>query len=224
MQIPDSEIGQFTEMLDNFILGNLPIKKMAALKGSITRKLNLWGKKYGVVDARSAALNIVQFLRLANLDNQRLNLWLNRLTVGSFYNEGDRTFGWYDPSLQVQAEQLPVIWDSKGIRVNFYGHHLEQLFWESRGFLEPVRLPWARYEQELEVNFNNYYKKPKKWAWYWACWGYAIAQPLPYTVYEDRLEVDRNFKDFGWWNGYKWWVGCQTWYKDKHPEWFDQLE
>lgn len=220
-QIPDTQIEQLTNLLDDFINGNHSRKKLSAIKGSITCKLNIWGQHYGVAAARVQALGIVQLLRLGNLDNDRLNLWINRLTVGSFYNEGDRTFGWYDPNSQVQAEQLPVVWNSKRVTVNFYGMYQESVAWEARGFLEAMPLPWDRNDDELVVTFKKFYHgKTQKWAWYWACWGYAVAEPLPYTVYEDRLEVDRNIKDFGWWNAYKWWVGCETWYKDKHPEWF----
>ncbi|MBD2202733.1 hypothetical protein H6G33_17800 [Calothrix sp. FACHB-1219] len=218
--IPDAEIEKFTTMLDNYINGSLPMRKLSALKGTITRKLNEWGKKYGVETTRETALNIVRFFRLVHLDNSRLELWINRLTVGSLYDESDRVFGWHDPNSQVQAEVLPLTSSSRGISVNFYGFHWEQQTWESRGFYEAQPMPWTRYEESLEVTFNKFCK-PKKWAWYWACWGYALAEPLPYTVHEDCLEVDRNIKDHGWWCAYKWWAGCQRWYKDKHPEWFE---
>lgn len=217
-EIPVEQINKLLGIIESFSRSCLP-KESATLKGRFTRTVNQWAKTYGVTTARETALNLVSLLWLADLSNPQLQLLLKRLTVGSLYRDGGSVWGWYCPETQAQAERVPLSINSDFIAVRSWGFTQDWELWKSRGFDEAMGFPYLRNDHpflsNLIVTINQ------KDADFWKEYGYAMPKELQYEREEDSLTVTRNLKEYGFWRAYKWWKGCQNWYKEKHPEWFE---
>lgn len=217
-EIPVEQINKLLGIIESFSRSCLP-KESATLKGRFTRTVNQWAKTYGVTVARETALNLVSLLWLADLSNPQLQLLLKRLTVNSLYQDGESTWGWYCPETQVQAERIPLIIKTGKITVNLWAFKKDEGFWTRKGFKDAVGLPYIRNDHPL---LNSLIVSISwKDADFWREYGYAMPEELQYEREEDSLTVTRNLKEYGFWRAYKWWKGCQDWYREKHPEWFE---
>lgn len=210
--------------IERYLSADTKSKKSSA-KGAITRIINERSLTVAAPTMRAEFWSVaVQFDSDVDLG------WLKqRFTVGSFFQEGEKIFGWWDDgSAQVQAEQLPLYhraWSdelphvlSSKYYVSFYRCPNEIHLWKERGFYQAEELPIALhwYEKQVKFDVNR--------SGFWVKYGYALPCELPWSRYDDCLMVKRSIISAGWWSAYKWWPGCCWWYYGKHPEWFADLE
>lgn len=185
-------------------------RKQSAAKGALTRWANNRAEEIGSVAARTEVLQV-----LAKFQN--LPEWIiERFNPKSFYKEGDRVMGWYDPSIQVQAEELPLYHSGSAYSVSFYRRQDSIMYWRVRGFEVAQEMPTIRRGDELKVEFDV------KQSRFWLNYGYALACDLQWRWREgEEFYVSRSIISSGFWCAYKWWEGCKWWYYEKHPEWFE---
>lgn len=203
-----------------YLLGDGSSRKIAAAKGRITKLASELASELGAVQARE---EILQVLTEVKEDSSRWLLLKNRFTAGSLYQEGDRVFGWWDITLQAQAEELPLYHSGASYSVSFYRRQNEALLWRQRGFEEAEALPTTRRGGELLVEFNV------QRSLFWLKYGYALPCKLPwhrgrFDGDEDCLWVDRSIISAGWWQAWKWWDGAKWWYLEKRPELFADMD
>ncbi|HEY9709936.1 MAG TPA: hypothetical protein V6D48_17150 [Oculatellaceae cyanobacterium] len=187
-------------------------RKQSAAKGAITRLVNERASLVGAAAARTEALEAIKSVESG------ISFWIKeRFTPGSFYKEGDRIMGWWDGSLQVQAEELPLYFSGASYLVSFYRREKDAWLWRQRGFdvaeplpLKPPLFPVAG----LEVSF------PVERSQFWIEYGYALPCSLQWRWNPGEYYVYRSIISAGFWCAYKWWAGCQWWYYERHPEWF----
>jgi hypothetical protein len=216
-EIPTEQVDKLCQIIEDFAGSRLP-KESAILKGKFTRTVNQWAKKYGVITARETVWNAVSLFALIDPANEQLQILLKRVTVNSLYKDHDSTWGWYCPDSQAQAEKVPLVIHSEDITVSFFAFNKERELWESRGFQEAVSFPYIRHDIPGLRQFIVHIRR--KDSEFWNSQGYYLPEEFPYERDGESLTVTRNLKEFGFWKAWKWWEGCQAWYKDKHPEWF----
>lgn len=204
-----------TEYLD---LGQSSNRKLGAAKGKITKLVNELAKEIGAVLAREKILKFLESLKIGS--NERLDFLLKRFTPGTFYEEGERIFGWWDINEQVQAEELPMYteigWDgSKTYIVSVSGGGL-------KGFCIAQPIPVKFYAGGLEVSFDV------KQSLFWLEYGYALPCKLQWHRGQwdggTCLWVNRSIFSSGFWQAWKWWEGAKWWYLEKRPELFAPLD
>lgn len=195
-------------------------RKIAAAKGRITKFANELASEIGAAAARE---KILKLLEDVTEESSRWDLLKNRFTPGSLYTEGDRVFGWWDTSAQVQAEELPLYGSGATYSVSFYRRDNEAWLWRQRGFELAEDLPTVRRGNELVVQFNV------KRSLFWLKYGYALPCDLPW--HRGRFDgdgnclwVDRSIISAGWWQAWKWWDGAKWWYLEKRPELFADMD
>jgi hypothetical protein len=221
------------EAIRSYLLQDGSSRKIASAKGRITKLVNESAADLGVQKARELARTVLALVIVEgqNISTGRENLLKNRFDVRSFYLEGDRVFGWYDPETQVQAEELPLYFNDGAYYyyVSFYRRSDDYSFWRSRGFEAAEDLPTIQHRDGLEVKFDV------KRSLFWLQYGYALPCKLQYHrgrfdgngIGDDREEcfwVSRSIISSGWWCAYKWWPDCQWWYYERHPEWFTEMD
>lgn len=191
-------------------------RKQAGAKGAITRIVNERATLIGAEAARSEVLEAVKTV------DSGIAFWIKeRFTPGSFYQEGNYVYGWWDDgSIQVQAEKLPLHFFSGSFySVSFYHREEEALLWQQRGFEPaedlPLRSIFSTTSGWSQVSF------PVERSEFWAKYGYALPCDLQWRWHPgEEYFVLRTIVDAGFWRAYKWWAGCQWWYYERHPEWF----
>lgn len=201
-------------------------RKISAAKGRITKLVNESADELGAEKARELARTVLALVITEDQPTSidRVELLKNRFNPKSFYLEGDRVFGWYDPEHQAQAEELPLVQSENGWHVSFYRLKNELNLWRSRGFKTAESLPTIRRGDELSVEFH-----PAR-SLFWLEYGYALPCKLPWhrgkfdNTHDECLWVSRSIIPAGWWCAWKWWEGCQWWYYERHPEWFSDMD
>jgi hypothetical protein len=195
-------------------------RKLGAAKGKITKLASELASEIGAVAARE---RILKFLKQLEVHSDRLDLLKKRFTPGSFYEEGNRLFGWWDLEKQSQAEALPLYTEMQ------WGGHKSYIIsgsspeWKDRGFDVASRLPVEFFRAGLEVKFDV------KQSAFWLEYGYALPCTLQWhrTVWEDNkpaLLVHRSIISAGFCQAWKWWDGAKWWYLEKRPELFADLD
>lgn len=201
-------------------------RTIGAAKGRITKLVNESAAELGVGKARELARTVLALVLVEGqvTSESRVGILKNRFNPKSLYLENDRVFGWYDPEIQVQAEELPFYYSGAGYSVSFYRRHEERRLWEARGFQPAEDLPAIRVGNELTVSFH-----PTR-SLFWLEYGYALPCELPWhrgkfdNTHDECLWVSRSIIPAGWWCAWKWWEGCQWWYYERHPEWFADMD
>lgn len=160
------------------------------------------------------------------------------------------TMGWYSDTEQVHSVMLPIqITKDEGILVDFYGLSTAKNKY-LKLFQNAELIPYS-YSDGIDVIANisivSIWKNGKMYRYKVAnpIWTaalyitffplasvedfYLISHPIPIIRLgnldfhqEPFWNVRTNIKEFGFWKAYDWWEGCQTWYKQQHPEWFDE--
>jgi hypothetical protein len=204
-------------------------RTIGSAKGRITKLVNESAAELGVGKARELALTVLALVLAEGRDvcESRVETLKNRFNPKSLYREGDRVFGWYDPEMQVQAEELPLYYNDGAYYyyVSFYRRSDDYSFWRSRGFEAAEDLPTIQHRDGLEVKFDV------KRSLFWLEHGYALPCKLPWhrgrfdgQGTDECLWVSRSIIPAGWWCAWKWWEGCQWWYYERHPEWFTDMD
>jgi hypothetical protein len=187
-------------------------RKISAAKGRITKLVNESADELGAEKARELARTVLALVITEDQPTSidRVELLKNRFNPKSFYLEGDRVFGWFDPEHQVQAEELPFYFSGAAYYVSFYRRQNEYMLWLDRGFEAAEDLPTIRAGDELTVNFH-----PTR-SLFWLEYGYALPCELPWhrgrfdgNDPDECLWVSRSIIPSGWWCAWKWWEGCQ---------------
>ena len=219
------------EAIRKYLSFGISNRTIGAAKGRITKLVNELAAELGVENARELARTVLALVLAEGQDvtEHRVETLKNRFDTKSFYQEGDRIFGWYNPEQQVQAEELPIYYNDAGYyyHVSFYRRQDERLLWMSRGFEVAEDLPTILRGSQIEVRFDV------KRSLFWLRYGYALPCELPWhrgrfdgsTNAEDEcLWVRRSIIPSGWWCAWKWWPDCQWWYYERHPEWFTDMD
>jgi hypothetical protein len=199
--------------IERYIAAETP-RKASGAKGAITKFVTELASSLGAEKAREKVWETLRGLDV-------IPEWLERrFTPGSFYMEGSSVWGWWDSgSQQFQAEELPLCWS------DCYSVHYrsDATLWERRGFYIAENLPVKLQDMRIEVSFGVE-RSP-----FWLQYGYALPCDLQWHrgSFDDGgtcLWVDRSIISAGFWKAWKWWVGCQWWYYEKHPEWFVEMD
>lgn len=216
------------EAIRKYLSFGISNRTIGAAKGKITKLVNESASELGTEKARELARSVLALVLAEGQEvtEHRVEILKNRFDVKSFYLEGDRVFGWFDPEHQVQAEELPFYFSGAAYYVSFYRRQNEYMLWLDRGFEAAEDLPTIRDGDELTVNFH-----PTR-SLFWLEYGYALPCKLPWyrgkfdgaaNTEDECLWVSRSIISAGWWCAWKWWEGCQWWYYERHPEWFSEM-
>lgn len=204
------------EYLDLWQVSN---RKLGAAKGKITK---LASELAGEMGATAARERIFGFLESIEIQSERLDLLRKRFDPKSFYEEGEKIFGWWDGENQVQAQELPLV-KSNGYWVNWDFCRKDTSIWRARGFEVPVSFPVESLEEGSIVKFDV--KRSLDFIEH----GYALPCELQWHrgYWDDGgtcLWVDRSIISVGFWQAWKWWDTAKWWYLEKRPELFADLD
>jgi hypothetical protein len=152
---------------------------------------------------------------------------------GLLYQEGDRVFGWYR-SDQSQAVELPIILDSFSYDDGIDVHYVKyiKVVEQEMGFCPAVSLPYKTNHLGKELIVEILIDGDSDFL---ELWEYGFASPCPlqwnwFSPGRDRWDdrqgyiVERSIIRHGFWEAWKWWPGCWTWYYEKRPELFEDAE
>ncbi|MBW4599002.1 MAG: hypothetical protein KME29_05140 [Calothrix sp. FI2-JRJ7] len=199
-------------------------KEHGASKTSFTKNFQRLVKSYGLKWARKSCLNMLGFYLLENPDNKHLDFLYKRVDfkLGAYFKWGSFTYAWFDEN-QIMAEVAPLIIceiPDRFVRVDFSEFYYDDS-WVQRGFCaaENIAYDYDYKGKSLDISVEREGLEE---------YGFARSEAIPLrrrslngSTKEDFWEVVKNIKEFGFWNAYKWWEGCEDWYQEKRPEWFD---
>jgi hypothetical protein len=207
------------------------LKQQSTHQASFTKNFKRLLTKYGIEYARKTYLNALGFYLLEQPDNSYFQFLYARIKpkVGFYFRYGGDAYYWHDES-QIMAETAPLYipLNRDFIQVSFENCWHKREYWNERGFYasEPIayRCLFSNFINEpvevlgIEVKREDLEE-------------YGFAKPKDLILIRDGQwedgerfffwRVSRKEKEFGFWQAYKWWAGCESWYEEKHPEWFD---